>query len=247
MFITDQLRISKASSNYQRLIFSFFCNISDASKMDLGIDHAALYAPEWARGARGPPALLYRLAGMAVLLAFGCDGMAKADNLYHPGITQSLTSDRRPQRVGDLITVVISENAQSSTSQQNATNRTTAVSAGVSADTASHNASLSTGNSFAGSGQVQRSESFVTQMTASIMEVLPNGDFLINGSERLRINGETTTIEVRGRIRSADINGNDQIQSNRIADAQVNYNGKGFVSRSAKPGIIQRIFSILGL
>ena len=70
---------------------------------------------------------------------------------------------------------------------------------------------------------------------------------MITGAERLHINGETTTIEVRGRIRAADINGNNQVQSNRIANAQVNYNGKGFVSRSARPGIIQRIFSILGL
>jgi len=187
------------------------------------------------------------LAVATLLVSFGPRTPAFADNLYHPGITQSLTSDQRPQRVGDLITVVISENAQSSTSQQNATNRSTAISAGVSADTSNHNASLSTGNSFAGSGQIQRTESFVTHMTASVAEVLPNGDFLIAGSERLHINGETTTIEVRGRIRPADINGSNQVQSNRIADAQINYNGKGFVSRSAKPGIIQRIFAILGL
>lgn len=188
-----------------------------------------------------------RLAAIALLLALGQKTPARADNLYHSGITQSLTSDRRPQRVGDLVTVVISESAQSSTSQQNATNRSTAISTAVTADTSNHNASLGTGNAFAGSGAIQRTESFVTQMTALITDVLPNGDFLIAGSEKMHINGETTTIEVRGRIRSADINGSNQVQSNRIADAQVNYNGKGFVSRSAKPGIIQRIFSILGL
>jgi len=172
---------------------------------------------------------------------------ALADNLYRAGVTQSLTSDRRPERVGDLVTVIISESAQSSSSQQNSTNRTTAISAAVNADTSNHNASLGTGNAFSGAGAIQRTDSFVTQMTALVTEVLPDGDFMIAGSEKMHINGETTTIEVRGRIRAADINGSNQVQSNRIANAQVNYNGKGFVSRSAKPGIIQRIFSIFGL
>lgn len=170
-----------------------------------------------------------------------------ADNLYRPGVTQSLTSDLKPQRVGDLVTVVISQNAQSSASQVNATNRSTAVTAGVGADSAGHNVNLSTGNAFTGSGQVQRSETFLTQMTATVTQILPNGDFEIAGSEHLHINGETTTIEVRGRIRQTDIDGNGEVASNRIADAQINYNGKGFMSRSAKPGIIQKLFSVLGL
>lgn len=187
------------------------------------------------------------IATITLLVSLSLNTPALADNLYRTGITQSLTSDQRPQRVGDLITVVISENAQSSTSQQNASNRSTAISAALSAGSSNHSASLSTGNSFAGSGEIQRTESFVTHMTASVAEVFPNGDLMIAGSERLHINGETTTIEVRGRIRPADINGSNQVQSNRIADAQINYNGKGFVSRSAKPGIIQRIFAVLGL
>lgn len=172
---------------------------------------------------------------------------ANADNLYHPGLTQSLSSDRHAQRAGDLITVIIVENAESDTTQQNATNRSTALTGSFSAGHINQNANLSFGNSFNGDGEIHRSERFVTQMTASITEMLPNGDFMIAGSEKLHINGEATTVEVRGRIRAADIDGHDQVPSNRIADAQINYNGKGFVSRSAKPGLIHRLFGILGL
>jgi flagellar L-ring protein precursor FlgH len=218
-----------------------------ASKMEVGTRPRGHYAMRSAGGVAVSGTLVQKLAKFAVCLLLTHANAVLADNLYHAGITQSLTSDQRPQRVGDLVTVVISESAQSSTSQQNATNRSTAISAAVSADTSNHNASLGTGNSFSGSGAIQRTESFATQMTALITEVLPNGDFRIAGSEKMHINGETTTIDVRGRIRASDINGNNQVQSNRIAEAQVNYNGKGFVSRSAKPGIIQRIFSILGL
>jgi flagellar L-ring protein precursor FlgH len=48
-------------------------------------------------------------------------------------------------------------------------------------------------------------------------------------------------------VRSADIRADNTILSNRIADAQIDYDGRGFVSRSAKPGLINRIFSFLGL
>ncbi len=188
-----------------------------------------------------------RIYCFACLLAGFSFDSALAENLYRPGLTQSLSSDRHAQRVGDLVTVIIVESTQSSTSQQNGTHRSTTLGGNVGAGSFNQSANLSFGNSFDGSGQVQRSESFLTQMTASIAEVLPNGDFVIVGSEKLHLNGETTTVEVRGRIRAADIDGSDQVSSNRIADAQINYNGKGFVSRSATPGIVHRLFSILGL
>lgn len=185
-------------------------------------------------------ATLFVLAATLPIPAF-------ADDLYRPGFTRSLASDRRARLVGDLVTVLIVENAQSNTTQQNATNRSTDLGGSVNAGGFNQSASLSSGNAFSGSGGIQRTESFATQMTASITGVLPNGDFLIAGSERLHINGETTEVEVQGRIRPADIDGDDQVASNRIADARINYNGKGFVSRSAAPGIIHRIFAILGL
>ncbi|MEO7680134.1 MAG: flagellar basal body L-ring protein FlgH, partial [Sphingomonas sp.] len=52
---------------------------------------------------------------------------------------------------------------------------------------------------------------------------------------------------VRGRVRAADIGADNRVLSSRIADAQIDYDGKGFVSRSAKPGILNRVFRFLGL
>lgn len=174
-------------------------------------------------------------------------GAAAADDLYRPGITQSLAADRHAGRVGDLVTVVIVQNAQASSSQQNGMQKSSALSATAGTAVTSHSGNLSFSDTYSGAGQIQRSESFVTQMTAVILAVLPNGNFEIGGSEKLHINGETTTVEVRGEVRPADIDGTNQVTSNRIANAQINYNGKGFVSNSAKPGIIQRIFGFLGI
>jgi flagellar L-ring protein FlgH len=172
---------------------------------------------------------------------------ALAENLYRDGVTQSLSSDRRASAVGDLLTVVVVQAAESSSTMLNGSRKYSTVNGRFAAGSIDERAELALGGSYDGRGEVRRSERFVTQMSATIVEILPNGDFMIDGSQRMKINGEETLVEVRGRIRSADIDGEDRIASNRIANAQINYNGKGFVSRSAKPGLIQRIFSFLGL
>jgi|EndMetStandDraft_3_1072993.scaffolds.fasta_scaffold97127_2 flagellar L-ring protein precursor FlgH len=171
----------------------------------------------------------------------------RADDLYRPGLTQSLGSDRRAAQIGDIVTVVIVQAAESSTTMQNGSRKSSAVSGHFAAGSIDEAASLSLGGNFDGRGEVRRSERFVTQMTALIAEILPNGDYRIDGNQQMKINGEQTVVGVRGRIRPADIDGENRVASNRIAEAQISYNGKGFVSRSAKPGIFQRIFGALGL
>lgn len=130
---------------------------------------------------------------------------------------------------------------------QNGSRRSTAIGGRLSAGSFDEGADLSINNNFDGKGEVRRSERFVTQMSASITGLLPNGDLEIGGNQSLFINGETTVVEVKGRIRVNDIDAENRVPSNRIADAQIRYNGKGFISRSAKPGIVQKIFSFLGL
>lgn len=187
------------------------------------------------------------LAAACLLCATLACAAAHAEDLFTPGVTQSLSSDRRAGAKGDLVTIVVVQAAESSTSVQSGTQRSSAASGHLGVGSIDEGADISLGGSFAGRGEVRRSERFVTQMTASISELLPNGDLLIGGAQRLNVNGESTLVEVRGRIRSADIDTENRVPSNRIADAQINYNGKGFVSRSAKPGLVQRLFGLLGL
>jgi flagellar L-ring protein precursor FlgH len=171
----------------------------------------------------------------------------QAEDLYRNGLTRSLGADQRAAAVGDLLTVVIVQAAESSSTMLNGSRKNSSVGGRFAAGSIDERADLSFGGSYDGRGEVRRSEKFVTQMSATIVEILPNGDFMIDGSQRMKINGEETLVEVRGRIRPVDIDSDDRVASNRIANAQINYNGKGFVSRSAKPGVIQRLFSFLGL
>lgn len=172
---------------------------------------------------------------------------AAAQNLYAEGNWPAMAADRRASRVGDTITVVIQQSAEASNTTQNSSRKTTDLNGGVSAGPVNESGQIGFGGGYTGRGEVRRSERMVAQLSVTIEEILPNGDFRITGRQVMHVNGEDTVIIVRGRIRAADIRSDNTVLSSRIADAEINYDGKGFVSRSAKPGLITRLFRLLGL
>ncbi|WP_324740452.1 flagellar basal body L-ring protein FlgH [Tsuneonella sp. CC-YZS046] len=188
-----------------------------------------------------------RLVLASVLLATLSAAQAQADQLYSGGGWPAVAADDRARAVGDTVTVLIHEAASASSKLQKNSSRKTEFGGGVSGGSVDESVSLDFGGNYGGKGELVRSEQFVARMSAEVVGLAPNGDFLIEGRQRMLINGETTSIGVRGRIRPQDISASNAILSSRIADAQIDYDGKGFVSRSAKPGIINRILSFLGI
>ena len=188
-----------------------------------------------------------RKAGIAAAVVLVGSPPALADNLYRGSNWSSMSSDRRATEIGDVLTVVIFQAAQSSTAAQNSSRKATDIGGSISGGHLSESGELSFGGGYNGRGEYTRSEKLIAQITLNVLQVYSNGDMLIGGEQWLRVNGERTRIGVRGRIRSADIGPHNSVASNRIADAQIDYDGRGFVSRSAKPGLINRIFSFLGL
>ncbi|WP_374531680.1 flagellar basal body L-ring protein FlgH [Novosphingobium sp.] len=170
-----------------------------------------------------------------------------AEDLYSAAQSQSLATDHRASRVGDTVTVIIVQTAEASTTVRNGSRRSTSINGQFSAGSIDESAAADLGSTFDGQGQASRSERFVTQMTAKVTQVFPNGDMEITGVQRLEMNGETTAVEVRGVVRAVDIDADNRVPSNRIADAQINYKGKGFISRGTKPGLLQRLFNLFGL
>lgn len=180
-------------------------------------------------------------------LLVGLAASAKADDLYRSSNWPAMSSDRRASVAGDALTVVIFQAAEASNSAQNRSRKKTDLSGSFSAGSIDEAADLEFGGGYSGRGEVRRSERLVAQLTVLVEAVLPNGDFVVVGEQWMRVNGETTKIGVRGRVRQADITSQNTILSSRIADAQISYDGRGFVSRSAKPGLVNRLFNFLGL
>ena len=84
----------------------------------------------------------------------------------------------------------------------------------------------------------------VAQISVVVDRVLPNGDLHIQGAQHLTVDGAQTFIEVEGRVRPSDISAQNTIPSSRIADAVIDYDGKGQGAR--KTGPVGRVLGWLG-
>ena len=182
-----------------------------------------------------------------ITLSLGAASVAHAEQLFAGSTWSAVAADDKARTVGDTVTVLISESASASSKLHNNSSKKTDFGGSFAAGGISEGANLNFGGSYGGKGEVVRTEQFVARMTAQVTGLAANGDFLIEGAQKMRVNGENTTIGVRGRIRPSDISADNVVLSSRIADAQINYDGKGFVSRSAKPGIVNRILGFLGI
>lgn len=149
--------------------------------------------------------------------------------------------------MGDVLTVIVYQSAEARNAAQNVSRTRRGFEGAVQGGELDESASLTLDGAYTGQGEVRRSESFVTQVSVQIAEVLPNGDYLIAGEQQMHINGERTIVRIRGHVRPADITSDNQVLSTRIANAEISYDGAGFVTRNAHPNWIHRLFSILGL
>lgn len=186
-----------------------------------------------------------RLPFLAAVLLMG--PAAHAEQLYRGGQWAGVATDNRAQAVGDVVMVLISESASATNRVRNNSSKNTSLSGGISVGSIDESANLGLRGGYSGSGEVERTDRFIARMAAQVVEVLPNGDFIVEGKQNLMINGEQRNIVLRGQVRQVDISSDNSIPSARLANAEINYDGKGWVSRSAKPGLINRIFSFLGI
>jgi flagellar L-ring protein precursor FlgH len=67
----------------------------------------------------------------------------------------------------------------------------------------------------------------------------------VRGEKLLHINRGNETIRVSGIVRPGDITSDNRVASTRVADAQIDYGGRGEISRASRQGWLQRFFSIL--
>ena len=198
---------------------------------------------------------LQRIAAFAAgILAAWPLWASDGPSLYREDSFRSLTADRKAHAVGDLITVVIAEDASASTSADTSTGRDADV--GVTLQLplphtspfhGTHSASAGTNNSFSGTGQTERNGRVVAQLTVPVVGVSPNGDLEIAGTQQLEINSEKQTIHIEGRVRALDVNQANTVLSTRVAGAKLSIVGDGTVNDQQKPGWWHRLLTLFGI
>lgn len=100
-------------------------------------------------------------------------------------------------------------------------------------------------NSFDGQGTTTRSGKLTGTVTATILEVMTNGNLLLEGSRSIRVNRETQIMRVRGVARPRDIDSSNSVNSKLLADAQIKFDGNGSVGRVNRPGLITQFMNVV--
>ena len=84
-----------------------------------------------------------------------------------------------------------------------------------------------------------------TALAVTIVEVFPNGTALVQGDKDMLLSQGDEWVRFRGIIRLADVDAENTVMSSRVADASIEYSGKGALQRASKPGWLSRFFSIV--
>jgi flagellar L-ring protein precursor FlgH len=92
-----------------------------------------------------------------------------------------------------------------------------------------------------GTGKTKRENYVTTSLATRVLRVLPGGLMEIEGAREIRVNEETEYMVVRGMIRSKDVSADNSVLSTQIADASIEYYGKGVLSDKQKPGWFTRL------
>ncbi|QGM96566.1 flagellar basal body L-ring protein FlgH [Methylocystis parvus] len=95
-----------------------------------------------------------------------------------------------------------------------------------------------------GQGTINRSEQIRFTLAAAVTAVLPNGNLVLHGSQEIRVNNELRVLSVAGVARPRDINKDNSISYDKIAEARVSYGGRGRLSEMQQPAWGQQLYDI---
>ena len=174
-----------------------------------------------------------------------------AGAIFAPGQGLALFTDRRATQVGDVITVILSEQTNAQKQASASTGKSTGIDIGApslfgGAVTANGleflGASVDANRDFSGTGNASQSNSLSGSLSVVVTEQLPNGLLVIIGEKRLRLNQGDEILKISGLVRPEDIQPDNTIASTRVANASISYSGRGALADANAKGWLARFF-----
>ncbi|MDR1656909.1 MAG: flagellar basal body L-ring protein FlgH [Deltaproteobacteria bacterium] len=169
-------------------------------------------------------------------------------------------SDMKAQRVGDIITINIVETSKANKTATTSSSRSYDVSSSIDSlfglespgkmpTPAGINllsgVDASYDSQFRGTGNTSRNENVTAKISARIVQVLPNKNLVVRGSQEILVNNEKQYITVQGVVRPADVATDNSVLSTYLADARIEYTGKGDLSNKQREGWLTRALDVI--
>jgi len=173
-------------------------------------------------------------------------------SLFKENYVNNIYSDSKAHRVGDIISVLLSENTQA---QKNATSELTKEnSSSLGSIIGLGGAPITLGgdslefgynqnSDFSGDSSSDQSNSLTGNISVHVLRVLPNGNLMIRGEKWMSLNNGDEYIRLTGIIRAQDISSSNTITSSKVANARIQYAGTGAFADVQEQGWLSKFFS----
>ena len=193
-------------------------------------------------------------AGMAIALMLILTGNAFSSTEW--GLAERLYGDKKARHVGDLLTVEITETSSSTKNNSKDTEKSFSLggSMDVSAPTIDGETKanwenfkipswqLDTSSKYGGKGSMGNKDELTATIAARVVEVLPNGNLLIEGKRKLVVQNESVEFILTGTVRPEDISRENVVKSTAVADAAINYVSTGSIAKNQNKGWIPKLW-----
>ena len=170
--------------------------------------------------------------------------------IYRAGFgAQALFEDRRPRFIGDILTILVSENINASKNSATDASRNGSAAAALGVIPkifggllGGLDAEASGKNIMSAKGGANSKNTFNGVITVTVVEVLSNGNLLVSGEKQMLINQGTEFIRFSGVVNPRTVSANNTVPSTQVADARIEYSAKGYIDEAQTMGWLQRLF-----
>ena len=170
-------------------------------------------------------------------------------SLYQTVAYRPAFEDRRARQVGDTVTIQIVENVTASQKSTSTVNRNSSVDGAVTAlpfndlsGLAKFNVGASTNNNFSGKGGTESANTFAGSITATVVELLPNGHMVVTGEKQINVNQNVDVLRFSGTVDPRMVQPGSVISSTQVANVRVESRGRGAQGEAQTVGWLSRFF-----
>lgn len=178
-------------------------------------------------------------------------------NSFWQDTSADLFRDPRAMKLGDVVTVKIAIKDKASLDNTSERNRESSTSFGLDTKYDMHlpllngskagtiNSNIDSKSKSKGDGTITRSESIELMVAAVVLDVLPNGNLIITGTQEVRVNFEMRVLTVQGIVRPRDISTENTVSYEKIAEARISYGGRGRLTDIQQPAWGQQLLDMI--
>jgi len=196
---------------------------------------------------------------MCLACLLGSSSIAQAEDIWQRRTPERgfLFYDSKARNIGDNVTVIISQATSVDNKEDRTMSKATSSTGsfdvkgssdggfGTQGAEASLKLNSTSARKFDGEAAYKAAQAFTDRLTVTVMDVLPNGNMVVSGERRIRVAGEEKVLVLTGIIRGLDINADNTINSQYIAQAQWSYQGGGVSQKYTRQGWLGRAVNVV--